>query len=318
MPLDPAAKAILEMMDATWPDLGTVTAADARRMVKEVGEQTRALVPQPEVGKVEDRTVPGPAGQIPIRIYWPKVDTPPPSYPLVVFFHGGGWVICDLDSHDNVCRDLANGAGAVVVSVDYRLAPEHPYPAAADDAYAATVWASEHAGELGADADRLAIAGDSAGGNLTAVVALMARDRGGPALRFQLMIYPVTDVSPSHRDSHPSKKENATGYFLTTEHMDWYRDKYLPEGADGTDPYISPFLAADVSGLPPAVVMTAEFDPLRDEGESYGNRLKDAGVPTDIRRYDGVFHGFFNMAAALPIAQTANQDAAAALRQALS
>jgi acetyl esterase len=317
MPLDPTAKAIMDAMDTAWPDLGTVTAAEARQVVKQAGEAARALVPPPEVARVEDRTVPGPAGEIPVRIYWPRVETPPASYPMVVYFHGGGWVICDLDSHDNICRSLSNATGAVVVSVDYRLAPEHKYPAAADDAYAATVWAAGHAGELGADPTRVAIAGDSAGGNLTAVVALMARDRGGPALRYQMMIYPVTDISPGHQDSHPSKKENGTGYFLTTEHMDWFRDQYLPDGADGSDPYISPLLATDLSGLPPAFVITAEYDPLRDEGEMYGARMRDAGVPVDIRRYDGVFHGFFSMAALLPIADTANRDAADALRHAL-
>jgi acetyl esterase len=317
MPLDPTAQAIMDAMDTAWPDLGTMPAADARRMVKEAGEQARALVPPPDVARVEDRTVPGPAGEIPVRIYWPLVDNPPAAFPLVVYFHGGGWVICDLDSHDNICRTLSNASGAVVVSVDYRLAPEHTYPAAADDAYAATAWAAKHASELGADATRTAVAGDSAGGNLAAVVALMARDKGTPALQHQLLIYPVTDISPGHHDAHPSKKENGTGYFLTTDHMDWFREQYLPDGADGTDPYISPLLAADLSGLPPATVMTAEFDPLRDEGEAYGARLQDAGVAADIRRYDGVFHGFFSMSPLLPIAETANKDAAAALRQAL-
>jgi acetyl esterase len=253
-----------------------------------------------------------------VRIYWPQA---PPAeadtLPLVVYFHGGGWVICDLDTHDETCRTLANGSGAVVVSVDYRLAPEDRFPAAAEDAYAATVWAAEHAAELGADASRVGVAGDSAGGNLAAVVPLMARDRGGPPLRFQLLIYPVTDVSPNRND-YASKSDNGTGYFLTIEHMEWYRDKYLPEGDDGSAPYISPVCAADFAGLPPALVITAEYDPLRDEGEAYARRLNEAGVPADVERCAGMFHGFFGLAMVLDGARAANERAAAALRDALA
>ncbi|HSS12009.1 MAG TPA: alpha/beta hydrolase, partial [Acidimicrobiales bacterium] len=225
--------------------------------------------------------------------------------------------ICDLDSHDATCRTLANGSGAVVVSVDYRLAPEHRFPAAPEDAYAATLWAAQHAAELGADATRMAVAGDSAGGNLAAVVPLMARDRGGPLLRFQLLVYPVTDVSPT-RDDYPSKSDNATGYFLTAEHIEWYRDKYLPNGHDGSAPYVSPVHATDVAGLPPALVITAEYDPLRDEGEAYGRKLNDAGVPAEIERCAGMFHGFFGMSTILDGATAANERAAAALRRALA
>ena len=318
MPLAPETQAIVDVMESTWPDLRTTPAADVRRLVRETTAAARRDGPPPtEVARVEDRTAPGPGGDIPVRIYWPQTpQADARSLPLVVFFHGGGWVICDLDTHDETCRTLANGSGAIVVSVDYRLAPEDRFPAAAEDAYAATVWAAEHAAELGADASRLGVAGDSAGGNLAAVVPLMARDKGGPPLRFQLLIYPVTDVSPARND-YPSKSDNGTGYFLTTEHMEWYRDKYLPEGDDGSAPYISPVRAADFAGLPPALVITAEYDPLRDEGETYARKLKEAGVPADVERCAGMFHGFFGLPMVLDGARAANERAAAALRDAL-
>jgi acetyl esterase len=317
VPLDPAAKAMVDAMEANWPDLSSLPAAQARATVRAQGAAARQAAGAPEVvARVDDRAVPGPGGEIPVRIYWPAepVTTPPPA---VVFFHGGGFVICDLDSHDATCRGLANGAGVVVVSVDYRLAPEDKFPAAAEDAYAATVWVAANAAELGADPARLAIAGDSAGGNLTAVVALMARDRGGPTLAFQLLVYPVTDLSPS-RHGHASQTENGRGYFLTTQDMEWFRAQYLPHDADGSDPLASPLLADDLAGLPPALVMTAEYDPLRDEGEAYGRRLSDAGVPTEVIRYPGMFHGFFSMGAFLPTARQANQRAYDALRVALT
>jgi acetyl esterase len=201
----------------------------------------------------------------------------------------------------------------VVVSVDYRLAPEHKFPAAAEDAYAATQWVADHADELGGDPDRIAVAGDSAGGNLAAVVALMARDRGGPPLRFQLLVYPVTDFS-FDTDSY---RENAEGYFLHRASMEWYWRQYLASDDDGIDPYASPLRADDVTGVPPAMVITAEYDPLRDEGEAYGRKLADAGVDVSIRRFDGMFHGFFSMGAFLDGAKQATDDAHAALRDAL-
>jgi acetyl esterase len=235
------------------------------------------------------------------------------ALPLVAFFHGGGWVLCGLDSHDEACRQLANGTGAIVMSVDYRLAPEHRFPTAAEDAYAATRWLADHGADLGGDPARLAVAGDSAGGNLAASVALMARDRGGPALVFQLLVYPVLD----HSFDTGSYKENATGYFLTVDAMRWFWAQYLGPHGDGSDPYVSPLRAADLSGLPPAHVVTAEFDPLRDEGEAYAARLSAAGVPTEARRYDGAFHGFFSMTAVLDAAAAASAAAHTALRGAL-
>ncbi|HEY6319219.1 MAG TPA: alpha/beta hydrolase, partial [Acidimicrobiia bacterium] len=215
------------------------------------------------------------------------------------------------------CRHLANAVDAVVVSVDYRLAPEHRWPAAADDAFAATQWVAAHADALGIDPGRLAVAGDSAGGNLTAVVAQMARDRGGPALAFQLLVYPVIDLGAT-RSEHASQTENARGYFLTVDQMEWYREQYLATDADGEEPYASPIKAGSLVGLPPACVVTAEMDPLRDEGEAYGRALRAAGVPVEIHRAPGMFHGFFNMDAVLDGSKEAQRVAYGALRGALT
>jgi acetyl esterase len=302
VPIDPTAAAIIEMMDTVMPRVDSVDdAQEARAMAKAMPR------PNPEdvepVARVEDRAIPGPDGDIPIRIYWPDVASGARA-PGVVFFHGGGWVICDLDSHDGTCRRIANAVGAVVVSVDYRLAPEHPYPAAADDAYAATAWTAEHADELGIDTQRLAVAGDSAGGNLSAAVALMARDKGGPSLALQAMVYPVIDNSAS-ANSYPSKTDNAVGYFLTTAQMDWYRGQYLHDDAHGDEPYCSPLHAETLEGLPPAIILTAEMDPLRDEAEHYGALLDAAGVPVLVHRVPGMFHGFFSMDAFLDGAKDA-------------
>jgi acetyl esterase len=316
VPLDPTAKALIEVMEANWPNLENTPAAEVRRRTRENSQAAAKAGPPPrEVGRVEDRSIPGPAGEIPVRIYWPLGGSG--DLPLIVYFHGGGFVICDLDSHDGACRALSNEAGAVVVSVDYRLAPEHLFPAAPEDSYAATVWAAQHATDLGADPDRLSVAGDSAGGNLAAVVALMARDRNGPALRHQLLVYPVTDMSPG-RDRHASQTDNATGYFLTTAGMDWFRGEYLPDGDDGSDPYASPLVADNLRNLPPAFIVTAEYDPLRDEGEAYGSKLAAAGVPVEVVRADGLFHGFFNMGELIPSVKPINEQAYTAVRRALA
>jgi acetyl esterase len=230
----------------------------------------------------------------------------------VVFCHGGGFVLCDLDSHDQLCRAMSNGTGAVVISVDYRRAPEHRFPAAAEDAYAVTRWVADNPGQLGIDASRISVAGDSSGGNLAAVTALMARDRNGPDLAFQLLIYPMLD----HAQDTPSYRDNATGYFVTADHLRWYWQQYLGD-ADGAHPYASPVLASDLTGLPPAHIITAEYDPLRDEGETYGRRLAEAGSPADVRRYDGMFHGFVSMADHLPEATAARSAAFQAMATAL-
>jgi acetyl esterase len=263
------------------------------------------------VDKVENRTIPGPDGPIPVRIYTPTGSGP---HPLLVFFHGGGFVICSLDSHDGLCRALANEAACVVMSVDYRLAPEAKFPAAPEDCYAATCWAVAHAGEIGADPARVAIGGDSAGGNLTAVTALMARDRGGPALACQLLIYPVTDYA----FDTGSYTENAEGYMLTRAAMRWFWGHYLDSESDGTNPLASPLRATDLSDLPPAFVITAEFDPLRDEGEAYAARLREAGVSVELVRHDGMFHGFVSMFAILDQGKQALANASQQLRSAFA
>jgi len=308
MPLDPQAKAFLDQMATmTGPPLHALPVADARALM-----QAMVAMSAPNdlpLASVENRTIPGPAGAIPVRLYTP---TGGGSLPLLVYFHGGGWVLGGLDTHDTPCRELAHGAGCAVLSVDYRLAPEHRFPAAADDCYAAVVWAAANASAIGIDAARIAVGGDSAGGNLTCVTALQARDKGGPALRFQLPVYPVTN----HSFDTPSYRENATGYLLDTDAMAWFWGHYLATERDGEHPYASPLRAADLGGLPPALVITAEFDPLRDEGEAYAKRLREAGVPTELRRYDGMIHGFFGMSAIMDKAKAAIADASAALRRA--
>jgi acetyl esterase len=283
MPLDPQIQLYLDQMAAL--NLAPMHVFSPE-MVRQAMKLELMVSDEPEpIAHVENRTIPGPGGKISIRIYTPAGDGP---FPLLVFFHGGGWVVCNLDTHDNVCRNLANGAGCVVVSVDYRLAPEHKFPAAPEDCYAATQWIAENAARLNGDAARIVVGGDSAGGNLAAVVALMARDREGPALIFQLLIYPVTDAT----GSSPSMIENAEGYGLSREDMIWFANHYLNSKDEQKNPLVSPLLAQNLSDLPPALIITAEYDPLRDEGELYGQRLKDAGVPVTITRYNGTIHGF--------------------------
>lgn len=310
MPLDPQTKALLDLMAAlNAPPLSEQTPEQVRVGIK----MQRELVPvEPEpVAQVVNRTIPGPAGEIPVRIYTPAGSGP---FPALVFFHGGGWVICDLDTHDGLCRSLCNGAGCVVVSVDYRLAPEHKFPAAPQDCYAATQWVAGHAAEINALPGKLAIGGDSAGGNLTAVVAQMARDQGGPRLDFQLLIYPATDFD----FDGPSMRENAEGYFLTRDDMIWFTNHYLNSDADKKNPLASPLLAADLRGLPPALVITGEYDPLRDEGEAYGRRLQEAGVAVTLSRYDGVIHGFLSLEPLTDKGKRAKEECAQALRAAFA
>jgi acetyl esterase len=266
--------------------------------------------PPAPVAAVADRRVPGPAGELPVRVYTPEGE---PPFPIVVFFHGGGWVVGTLDTYDPLCRALAAATPAVVVSVDYRLAPEHRWPAAVEDAYAATEWASRNAAALGGVQHRLAVAGDSAGGNLAAVVALGARDRGGPAIAFQLLVYPALDAA----GDTASWREYADGYHLTADGMRWYWDHYLG-GADGAAPDASPLRAAFVGGLPPALVIGAEYDILRDEGEAYAARLAEAGVDASASRHAGVVHGFVRWRAVTGAAGDALQEAATALRSALA
>jgi acetyl esterase len=307
MALDPQARKVLDQIAAIGaPDLHTLPVAQARSAMEQmVGLQGAVEA----VAHVEDRPLPGPAGPIPIRVYAPEGPRP---LPALVYFHGGGWVLGSLETHDALCRTLANAAGCALVSVDYRLAPEHPFPAAPEDAYAATRWIAENAGTIGIDAQRIAVGGDSAGGNLAAVVALLARERGGPRLVHQLLIYPATDAAcdtASHRD-------NAQGYLLTTEAMAWFWNHYCPDRARRGDWRASPLRAGDLRGLPPAHVITAEFDPLRDEGEAYAARLRAAGVPVRLERYDGMIHGFVSMGAVIATGRRAIREAVAELRAA--
>jgi acetyl esterase len=292
------------MAASGMPALSAGSPQDARALMEGLREM---MGPGEEVASVEDRTVPGPAGDIPVRIYRPAGNKP---QPVLVYFHGGGWVIGNIESHDGTCRSLANRSGATVVSVDYRLAPEAVFPAAVDDCVAVTKWVGANGGALGVDSSRLAVGGDSAGGNLAAVVALAARDTGGPPIAFQLLIYPAVDA----RMGWPSISENGEGYLLTEVDMKWFYGHYAP---DITDWRMSPLLADDLSKLPPALVLTAEYDPLRDEGEAYAKALKKAGSKATVKRYDGLIHGFFGMSSLIDAAKVAVDDAAKALKKAL-
>ena len=308
MPLDPQAQVLLDTMAASgMPPMISLSVADARQAILAMGAMGGEAEP---VGNTEDREIPGPEGTIPVRIYTPGGKGP---FPVLVFFHGGGWVIGNIESHDVMCRSLTNAAGCVTVSVDYRLAPEYKFPAAPDDCYAATQWAAANAGTFNGDATRIAVGGDSAGGNLAAVVALMARDRGGPSLVYQLLIYPATDY---YLPGTPSISENAEGYLLTRDDMIWFLGHYLPSEAEAKHPYAFPLQAKDLSGLPPAMVITAEFDPLRDEGEMYTVQLQKAGVVATATRYHGMIHGFLSLAGVLDQGRQALADAAAGLRSA--
>jgi len=284
MPLDPRAKAFLDSLS----NLGGLS--DPRSISIEEQRKFMEAFARSQTGKaeavslVEDRSIPGPESQIPVRVYAPEGRGP---LPILVYFHGGAFTTGSIGAEDAVCRRLANGAGCTVVSVEYRLAPEHKFPAGAEDCYAATKWVADHARDLGADPSRVAVGGSSAGGNLAAVVALMSRDRGGPPLVYQLLLYPVTDFA----FDTGSCRECGKGYMLTTETLEWCRDLYLRNESDGSHPYASPLRADDLGRLPPALVITAEYDPLRDEGEAYALRMREAGVSVCFKRFDGILHG---------------------------
>jgi acetyl esterase len=309
MPLAPAARTMIDQLRAAGvPPLWELPLEQARS----AGAVMGAMDEPPPVASVEDRVIPGPAGDLPVRIYTPDVDDS--ARPVIAYFHGGGFVFCSIDTHDGTCRRLANATGAIVVSVEYRLAPECPFPAALDDCYAATVWTHGYASALGADPHQLVVAGDSAGGNLAAVVAQMARDRGEPPIAFQVLVYPVIDAACDSA----SYTDNAEGYFLEKPDMQWFWAQYLGDDGDGTNPLASPCRATDLSGLPPAVVITAEYDPLRDEGEAYAAALDAAGVPVTMRRYDGMIHGFASMPMLFPEADEATEQIGGALRAAFA
>ncbi len=310
MPLDPNMKNLLDSMESMGaPPIHTLSVEEARASIDAM---TALMGPGEEVEHVEDRTVDVGGRTLPVRVYRPGGLGEGPA-PALVFYHGGGFVIGGLTSHDRDCRALANRGECVVIAIDYRLAPEHPFPAAAEDAQAALEYVAAHADEFGVDASRLAVGGDSAGGNLAAVAALHARDVGIP-LRFQLLIYPAVDGE--NEGVYPSRTENAAGYMLDRESIDWFTGHYFPEGTE-LDWRAAPIQAASHEGVAPALVITAEFDPLRDEGEAYAAKLEAAGVPAKATRYDGLIHGFFGMGPLVPAAQPAVDEAGAALRAAL-
>jgi acetyl esterase len=305
--LYPEVRALLEALEALGgPALESLPPAEARIAAAELlkayaGERE-------EVAGTEDIEIPGPEGPIAIRIYTPAGHAPVPG---LVYFHGGGWVVCDLDTHDIVCRMIARRAGSVVVAVGYRLAPEHRFPAAVVDSYAATRWVAANAERLGIDPRRIAVGGDSAGGNLAAVISRKCRDDAGPALALQVLVYPVTNLASFDT---PSYQEFAEGYFLTRTEMEWFRDCYLAKPEDGQNPDASPLLSPDLHGLPPALVITGECDTLRDEGEAYAKRLAEAGVAVTCTRYAGMIHPFFSLPGVFSQSRSAIAQVAAALR----
>lgn len=306
MPPTPETQGLLAMLEqAGGPDISEQTPAEARAAIAGFAAMQAGA---PEPARIENRTVPGPAGDIPVRVYASEGE----NLPVVMFFHGGGWVLGDIESHDGTCKQLLAELGeGVVVSVHYRLAPEDKYPAAADDCYAASAWVAENGAEIGADGSRMAVCGDSAGGNLSAVVAQMARDKGGPSISAQVLHVPVTD----HNYSYPSYTENAEGLLLTRASMVWFWDHYLPNAEAGHEAYASPIQADDLSGLPPALVQTAEYDPLRDEGEAYAAALAAAGNDVTARRYDGVVHDPMMMFAVIPSGVECLKEAAAFINE---
>jgi acetyl esterase len=287
------------------------------RTVEQAREENRESVPvvagpPRPMARVAHLAIPGPGGQMPARLYV-ALGAPRPPQPMLVYFHGGGWVIGDLDTHDGVCRFLAEHSGCRVLSVDYRLAPEHPFPIPVEDAVAAFAWAHDHAAELGADPDRIAVGGDSAGGNLSTALCLQNRESGNPQPAMQLLLYPVTDAVGGQQ----SRDTFAEGFLLTRGDMEWFENHYIPDGIDEADPRASMMRAENVAELPPAYVATAGFDPLRDEGEIYAGRMREAGVRVVLQRHPGLIHGFANLTAICPSARTAMLEVAGALRMGL-
>lgn len=306
MPLAAEYQAMFAALAAEpGPKLSDLSPAEGREMYRLM----RPLNPEAIIGSVEDRSIRTGDGDLPVRIYRPEADGPAP---ILMNFHGGGWVIGDLDTSDAVCRALSEAAGCVVISVDYRLAPEHVYPAAVDDAYASTCWAADNASELGGNG-KLAVFGESAGANLAAVVCLKARDESGPKIDFQLLAYPVVD----HDLGRASYAENGAGYLLETDTMAWFWDHYCPPG-QRNESAASPLLASSLAGLPPALVLTAEFDPLRDEGNAYAAALSAAGVTARSICFDGLVHDFLATAGMFECSRTAFNQVAAELKQALA
>lgn len=308
MTIDPAFRALLDLpgveLSPPPPELGAagLRAALAANPLPPVEKEA--------VHEVRELAIQGPAGAVRVRLYHPTAAN---NLPLVVFFHGGGFVMCDLETHDPLCRSLARASGCAIASVEYRLAPEARFPEPLEDCYAAIEQLAGRAHELGLDPGRLAVCGDSAGGNFAAVTAMLTRDRGGPRLSYQALIYPVTDLV----GESASVRELSQSYMLTADMMRWFSECYLGDLARATDPLASPLKATNLAGLPPATVITAECDPLRDEGEAYGDRLREAGVPVVGRRYLGMLHGFMSMSYVTPVAGRAIADLGLDLRTAL-
>ena len=303
-------KALEIMRQIGMKPIEGLTPAEARLQMEETAKSRKAE-PLP-VARVEDRTIPGPAGAIPVRLYWPDAEGPVPG---IAYYHGGGHVIGSLDTHDLIARNLCHGAAALVMSVDYRMGPEHKFPAAVEDSWAALAWLHANAASLGADPERLGVHGDSAGANLAAVVALMARDKGGPRLRLQSLVYPVGDYTLSA----PSYDKFGEGYgVLTRAAMEWFQRHYLARPQDAEDWRASPLRAASHAGVAPAIVVTAECDVLHDDGVNYAEALRRAGVAVEYREYPGMIHGFFGMVPGVNDAMAAQRDVAAAFRRAFA
>jgi acetyl esterase len=309
MPLDPQAQRVVDTIAAlNLKPIKDSTPTEAREAMR---TRTAGLGPVEDVPAVADHRVPVEGGEITVRLYAPAGVGP---HPVLVFYHGGGWVIGDLYTHDGLCRSIVNAAGCAVASVDYRLAPEFKFPVAVEDSYTALKWVAANGPRLGLDSARLAVGGDSAGGNLAAVMALLARDRRGPRILLQVLVYPVTNYDFGAQ----SYVENATGYLLTTEDMRWFWRHYLSREEQGQEVTASPMRAKSLADLPPALVMTAGCDPLRDEGDAYAARLRDSGVPVTVTQYPGMFHGFMRMTRILDQARAGLDEVATALRKALA
>jgi acetyl esterase len=309
MPLDPQAQKVVDALAAlNLKPFKDSTPAEARESMR---SRTAALGPFEEVAAVTDHRVPVAGGEITVRVYKPAGMGP---HPVLVFYHGGGWVIGDLYTHDGICRAMVNAAGCAVASVDYRLAPEFKYPVPVEDSYAGLLWVVANATRLGLDPARIAVGGDSAGGNLAAVMSLLARDRRGPRLLLQILVYPVTNYD----FGTASYRENATGFVLTTEDMRWFWRHYLSREEQGREMMASPIQAKSLADLPPALVVTAGCDPLRDEGEAYAARLRDAGVAVTLTQYPGMFHGFLRMTRILDQSRVLLDEIAGALKKALA
>lgn len=292
------------------PDFADLPPAECRQFFRDFLAMVDA--PPPDSVTFEDRTIPGPGGDLPIRVYRPK--NADGSCPVLLYLHGGGWVLGGLDEYHGVCSNLSAKTGCAVVAVDYRLAPEHRFPAAIDDCYAALEWIAANASEIGADASRIAVAGDSAGGTMASVLTLMARDQGGPEIKLQVLVYPGASPRSS---GYPSYEQYGEGYLLTTRSMRWFREHYLGREEPFDDFRAAPLLADNLGGLPPALVLIGTYDPLRDEGIDYAEKMLAAGTQVVVTEYTGMMHGFFSMSGVLDAAKQAMDQVAGAVRDAL-